>query len=383
MKKAKRLIAIPVALAAALAGGAVRRVQDSCGPFTDVSPLYCPYVLEAYYAGISAGTSATTFSPDLPMSRAQSAVFTTKALNQALSRGSRRAALGQWWTTIAPPWDAGLGTTIVGQNPGICAADGGDIWVRLTDSVVRVRASDGKLLETWPAPSGGASLLVAMGRVFTTRHAPFAAEAIVMIDPSQAPGEPIEVSQTDAGSFAFDGTRIWAAETTSFSLSIITPGPSLPWTRTEVSLNFAEPQGILFDGSNIWVTVESNLLRLDATGAVLQSVHVGDNQGLGLPVFDGANIWVPNETANSVAIVRASDGAIIGTLTGNGLDTTPIQSAFDGQRVLITTTSGYSLWNASTLAPMGFIPHSTGAYGACSDGINFWIPLPPDRLARF
>src|SRR5262249_2848127 len=59
----KRLLAVVVAFAAVLAGGAVRIVQDQCGPFTDVTPAFCPYVLELYYLGITAGTSATTFSP--------------------------------------------------------------------------------------------------------------------------------------------------------------------------------------------------------------------------------------------------------------------------------------------------------------------------------
>ncbi|HEY4230419.1 MAG TPA: S-layer homology domain-containing protein, partial [Thermoanaerobaculia bacterium] len=62
-----------VALAALLAGGAVRVVQDQCGPFTDVTPGFCPYVLELYYLGITAGTSATTFSPDDPLTRGQGA----------------------------------------------------------------------------------------------------------------------------------------------------------------------------------------------------------------------------------------------------------------------------------------------------------------------
>ena len=65
-RKARAFLAVAVLLCALLAGGAVRRAQDTCGPFTDVSALFCPYVLEAYYTGITAGTSATTFSPDFP-----------------------------------------------------------------------------------------------------------------------------------------------------------------------------------------------------------------------------------------------------------------------------------------------------------------------------
>ena len=126
--RVRPLLIVPALLSAVFAGGAVRRAQDMCGPFTDVSALFCPYVLEAYYTGITAGTSPTTFSPDMPITRGQAAVFAAKGLNQALARGSRRAALGQWWTTT-PHYDAGLGFTSLDAFVGQPCSDGADIWV--------------------------------------------------------------------------------------------------------------------------------------------------------------------------------------------------------------------------------------------------------------
>src|SRR5215471_6899927 len=124
----KRLLILPVVLAALLAGGAVRIVQDQCGPFTDVTPAFCPYVLELYYLGVTVGTSATTFSPDDPLTRGQGSVFVAKGLNQALARSGRRAALGQWWTTT-PEYSSDLGTVPVGNRPIGIASDGADLWV--------------------------------------------------------------------------------------------------------------------------------------------------------------------------------------------------------------------------------------------------------------
>ena len=48
------------------------------------------------------------------------------------------------------------------------ASDGSDLWVSsLGGQVSRVRASDGKLLETWTALTGALyGILPAMGRVF-------------------------------------------------------------------------------------------------------------------------------------------------------------------------------------------------------------------------
>jgi YVTN family beta-propeller protein len=114
-------------------------------------------------------------------------------------------------------------------------------------------------------------------------------------------------------------------------------------------------------------------------------VTVGESPGF--PVFDGTNIWVPNHTSNSITVVRASTGNVIATLTGNGLSG-PLSAAFDGERILITLFdgNGVSLWKATDLTPLGNL--STGAstlpYGACSDGLNFWITLQsPGKLARF
>jgi hypothetical protein len=120
----RRLALVPIAVLSLLAGGAVARMQDVCGPFTDVTPSLCPYVLEMYYLGITAGTSSTTFSPDNVVTRGQAAVFVSKSINQSIARSSRRAALGQWWTTT-PHWDIGLGVTDDALGPVAC--DGSDV----------------------------------------------------------------------------------------------------------------------------------------------------------------------------------------------------------------------------------------------------------------
>jgi len=78
---------------------------------------------------------------------------------------------------------------------------------------------------------------------------------------------------------------------------------------------------------------------------------------------------------------------VLATLTGNGLND-PHQAAFDGQRVLVTNGAGFSvsMWNAADLTPIGSFDAGvlTVPYGACSDGINFWVTLlNADALARF
>ena len=266
-------LVVPIFAFALFAGGAVRRAQDTCGPFTDVSALFCPYVLEAYYTGITAGTSPTTFSPDVPITRGQSAVFTTKALNQALARGSRRGALGQWWTTQSGQT---MGFTTIGGATFVAVqADGEDIWgLNVSGTIERVHASDGRSLGTWTDVLGAQSrgqLVVAMGKVFATGFG-----HLYMLDPTQAPGSVTTVADTKTGSstsLTFDGSRFWITDSGGF-LYIVTPGATVPWAVQAIAMPGLGPAQAIFDGANVWIcdTPGVQILKMNADGSI--ALHV-------------------------------------------------------------------------------------------------------------
>jgi hypothetical protein len=399
----KRLLVVIVALAAVFAGGASRIVQDQCGPFTDVTPGFCPYVLELYYLGITAGTSATTFSPDDPLTRGQGSVFVAKGLNQALARSSRRAALGQWWTTT-PQWDQGLGVTPLSGVTSLPASDGADVWAPDLGSgtVSRIRASDGRLLETWTGAAGATSALVAMGRVFVsgrTGNGGGDGGSLYVIDPTQPAGPVTVVANSlwnNAESLAFDGTNVWVVSagdvisTKGGALSIVHPGPTYPWSFDTIKTNVFLPRGgLVYDGANMWLPDGLELHKFDASGNLLQTVELGHNAQSA--VFDGHNIWVTTQEG-ILMVVSAADGTLLTTFSGNGLNIS-YGAAFDGERVLITNFGdsdggqSVSLYRAATLEPIGSIPTTTNTgirpYGACSDGVNFWITLYSGGIARF
>ncbi|HET9530173.1 MAG TPA: hypothetical protein VFQ92_07475, partial [Blastocatellia bacterium] len=95
------------------------------------------------------------------------------------------------------------------------------------------------------------------------------------------------------------------------------------------------------------------------------------------------NLWVPNRGSVSVTVVRAATGQVLATLTGNGLDE-PISAAFDGERILVTSVRGVSLWKAADLTPLISFFITGTSFGACSDGVNFWFTLSSNnRLVRF
>src|SRR5688572_31852897 len=99
-----------LSLGITLVGLSTRLQADtgSCGgvtvtlPFTDVmgNPFFCQ-IAAAYFSGLTNGTTATTYSPGDVVTREQMAAFTTRTLDQSLKRGSRRAALDQFWTTAS------------------------------------------------------------------------------------------------------------------------------------------------------------------------------------------------------------------------------------------------------------------------------------------
>jgi hypothetical protein len=381
-------------LAVLLLSGAFNHLRadtGACGganvtlPFTDVAgnAFFCQ-IAAAYFAGLTNGTSATTFSPANNVTRDQMTAFITRTLDQSLKRGSRRAALGQHWT---PGGIAAVGETTVGLDPVAVAADGDDIWVLQDLAVSRVRASDGRVIGKWTeGPRGQGGVVVALGRVFVTGD-----DYLYMLDPAQPPGPMTKVASglgTGSRAIAFDGEKLWIV--INNGVAIVTPGASFT-VKKVTGLGFT--YGMVYDGANIWVTNVNDALngqslqKLDAQGNVIQTVAVGARPSQ--PVFDGTNIWVPNELSDSVTVVRAATGAVLATLTGNGLGR-PSAAAFDGQRVLVTNfgSKAVSLWKAADFSPLGSTSLGTAVWTACSDGLNFWVIMDsnmgaPGKLVRF
>src|SRR5436190_13841379 len=175
MKRNRKRIVQIVCLAIALSIGATVHRADtgSCGgqsttlPFTDVmsNPFFCQ-IAEAFFSGITNGTTPTTYGPSTNVTRDQMAAFITRTQDAALRRGSPRAALQQFSNTDPRylPVFGGLGTTSVGTDPRFVQSDGKDLWVTNhgSNTVSRVRASDGMLLATYTGATGASGVLVAM-----------------------------------------------------------------------------------------------------------------------------------------------------------------------------------------------------------------------------
>src|SRR5262245_22106831 len=197
----KALLAL--AAAAAISIGAAGGMLGACGPFTDVPDgVFCQFVLEIFTLGITTGTTPTTYDPTSNVSRLQMAAFLSRTVDGVVRRGSRRSALDQFW-------NAATQVTTVGTAPIGVKSDGLDVWVANNGSgtVSRVRASDGKLVDTWTGSLGGRAVVCAGGKVNVVA-ASTPNGTLYHIDPLQPPGA-ASVVATNLGdlsrAIAFDG----------------------------------------------------------------------------------------------------------------------------------------------------------------------------------
>ena len=245
-----------------------------------------------------------------------------------------------------------------------------------SNKVFEVQASTGSILNQWTVANNAQGVLVAAGKVFVAGSTPLG--SLYVIDPTQPPG-PVTVAAINLGVYpigiAFDGTNIWTANSAG-SVSIITPQATTPYPATTVTAGFIDPFGILYDGAHIWVTDRvGTLLKLDATGAILQTVTVGADPRY--PVFDGTNIWVPNSGSNSITVVQASTGSVVATISADASNKLriPIGTAFDGERVLVTNDGRVTVFKAADLSFIANVVLPAHLWHPCSDGTNFWVPV--------
>jgi hypothetical protein len=403
--KHRALVLAQILTILVLASRLINADTGTCGvmmitlPFTDVSAaniFFCS-VAEAYFSGLTNGTTPTTYSPSDPVTREQMAAFITRTQDSALRRGSRRAAVGQW----ATPQDASvLKKTIVGSSPQSSCFDGEDIWVPNYSggNVTRVHASDGRVLGTWTGAAWSTSACSAAGFIYVAGNALATGELgkIYRIDPSLAPGA-ATVVESNVGVFprgiTYDGLNLWTANKgTGAGLGSITRFNIITGVQTSFGTGFNQPIGIIFDGTNLWVIDygDSALYRVNpANGTIVETISIGTiSSDLATPAFDGSNIWVP--VIGGVKIVSITTPARVrATLTTNGLSTGGnFAVAFDGEQMLITNYSGgnssaVSLWKAASLTPLGFLNVSGTVTGVCSDGLHFWISVNPSSGSDF
>jgi DNA-binding beta-propeller fold protein YncE len=362
-------------------------------PFTDVAGsnnFFCS-IAAAYFSGITAGTSATTYSPAANVTREQMAAFVSRTLEQSVKRGNPRAALGEWWTNQVR---RRVSTETGFPNPRFLACDGDTVWVSNTEgnSMSRIDIKTGALICNVFGILSPQRIVIVSGYVYVVSYqSPGKIHLADMKDVTDVTvGEIYSNLGPNPVGITYDGLNLWTANNgTGPGTGSLSRVSRIDAIVTNFSTGFSQPVGILFDGANLWVTDagDTSLKRVDTTtGAVLQTIPLSG--AVQHPVFDGTNLWIPCVgiaqlgVPDKVFVVRGVGGltgTVLAQLTGNGLSG-PFQAAFDGERICVTNSNNQcvSLWKASDLSPIGAFDTFVGGYfsrGVCSDGTTFFIGL--------
>ncbi len=266
----------------------------------------------------------------------------------------------------------------VGRSPWGVAFDGSNVWVSnfSSDTVIKLRASDGSLLGTFKTGNGPTAM-------------------------------------------AFDGENLWVANSGSDSVSKIRGRdvrwswenicrarlqmelPSTgrvfccckrPWQQYYARLRATDgkvlgtfptgkaPACVAFDGSNVWVnnSLSASVTKLQGSdGTNLGEFPVGD--GAEAIAFDGSNMWITNSDSNSVTKLRASDGSALGTFPG--LPDSIGDRVFDGQSMWVTNYRSNTIMKLriSDGALLGTYPTGDEPLVPAFDGANIWVPNTDDN----
>ena len=187
----------------------------------------------------------------------------------------------------------------------------------------------------------------------------------------------------------FDGTYIWVANngvgsTLSNTVSKYDPGTLTLVANYPVGLN---PDGLAFDGTYLWVTNSNsnNVVKLDRrSGAILRTYPTGDFP-LSI-IFDGKNLWIANGAdaddgsfvTGSVTRLRAYGGINLGTFP---LGSTVRGLAYDGSAIWACSSvdNTFTRLNAANGARLGTYRAGTRPRSLAFDGERMWIANSGDN----
>ncbi|HUZ92624.1 MAG TPA: hypothetical protein VNG29_01350, partial [Candidatus Paceibacterota bacterium] len=107
-------------------------------------------------------------------------------------------------------------------------------------------------------------------------------------------------------------------------------------TTTTYTGTGSGPEGIAFDGTNMWTANfgDNSVTKITPTGAM--TTYTGTGSGPERIAFDGTNMWTTNNTVNSVT--KVSPTGTMTTYTGTG--SSPIGIAFDGTNMWTANHGG-------------------------------------------
>ena len=134
------------------------------------------------------------------------------------------------------------------------------------------------------------------------------------------------------------------------------------------------PNGIAFDGTNIWVAnfFSDDVTKLTNKGIALGTFPVGD--GPAGVLYDGTNIWVANFGDDTVTKMDPLTGATLATYSVGATGDGPSGLAFDGANIWVANSGGDNATMMSIKGQIrGVFPVGQSPRAMAFDGANMWV----------
>ncbi len=183
---------------------------------------------------------------------------------------------------------------------------------------------------------------------------------------------------------------LWLADQNSFMLyKIRITDTTIVASYNTSGLSSAGPQGVAYDGTNLWLAFSSTtrrLYKIDTTGGVLSElssfaapVSGGTIRGI---VFDAGSLWMSVSGIAKIYKINPADGSLLDSVDSPGAE--PRGITFSGGEMYCNDTSIDSVFSYNTTSgtwtsrfatptPAGGSTTNRFATGLTWDGSNFWI----------
>jgi len=172
----------------------------------------------------------------------------------------------------------------------------------------------------------------------------------------------------------FDGQNIWVTHSGKSDVSAVRPKDGVLMGTYSTGAPNTSLGVIVFDGTSLWAGTQQHEIRKlrNQDGSLVAAFHVG-----GVPTalaFDGANIWVAIKSNDTIVKLRSTDGFIAGTfdLTPG---TAPAALIFDGLELWVANsgTNTVSKIRPTDGSFIGTYPVGLNPVGMTFDGANVWV----------
>jgi hypothetical protein len=222
--------------------------------------------------------------------------------------------------------------------PGL-AFDGRHVWALVGDSVIKINASDGVVVDTY---------------YFDFDSAGFTPASII-----------------------YDGTHFWVGgRDRDLALHVSVHDGSILQVVQLAKLGAGVPD-LAFDGEYIWALVADSVVKLNAVDGEIVGTYYFDFDSAGFTpesiVYDGENMWVGGRNRDLAVKLSASDGSILHVTPLAKLGAGVPDLAFDGEYVWALVADMAIKLRASDGMVVETYPTAAGASSLAFDGNSMWV----------